>query len=833
MKKILFYLGYLSTPLQHDSVYTTGLGGSETAACEIAEQLARDGRFEVMVIGSNVTDGKSEGGVTYTSTSNLRESGDAIRFDVVIAINYIHYLKELDFIEFDQSIFWLHNTEQFPWWKGESLPQDGDELYDDPRMSLVVCVSEWQKQIVVEKHPNIAHKVRVIENGFNRELFSHTMPSFGPTRTFIYTSGPDRGLRQLLTMWPKIREQYPDAILKLFCPQYCAKDFYELCDEMAVQEIPGVLAHGPTNKGLLYREIEQARYWIYPSEYPETFCITALEMMYGKAIVLSTDTGNLRHLLSPKISTFRTVEQPDDQWYDDMESYFLSTIKYVEDKLILKSPNHLTEQLCDIQAYAAQYQWKHVAAKWIDILEPLTVDKLAKIAFVISLKPDTQDNRDRWTNSLHKAGFDGVKLIHFPAVNGNDVDSQYLLSHNLKVYKNWRLDDHPNDWWSRDIKPGELGCAISHLNVWQYAYDQRMSNILVLEDDFIDERPIRQEVLDQVPCDWDMLYLGRNPLTLEPGDPKELVVSPGPSYNMHAYALNRVGIEKLIQQNFDQVLMPVDEFIQGTYATHPREDLSFIWRDMHTYAVRDQVLKQTSDPTTSQTENAGTWVTIPVGPTVSAAPDVIVPTSRKYPELYTFFQNESSWCERFLSPGVLDMEIDLMVDEPISNVYTFRLFTSEFCQMLREEAEYSGQWTTDRHQFYPTTDMLLSQVGFNDIYDTLLRRFVEPVIHHVYQLEGNNWNNMNNENFLARYTVDTQPLLKTHHDSSDITALLNLTQVGRDYTGGGTYFSKYKALHCPDEGVINVHPGCITHRHGARPVLSGSRYIIVSFMKRR
>ena len=52
-----------------------------------------------------------------------------------------------------------------------------------------------------------------------------------------------------------------------------------------------------------------------------------------------------------------------------------------------------------------------------------------------------------------------------------------------------------------------------------------------------------------------------------------------------------------------------------------------------------------------------------------------------------------------------------------------------------------------------------------------------------------------------------------------------------DFTGGGTYFPKYKCLVNPTEiGMATLHPGNITHKHGARPTTSGTRYVVVSFI---
>jgi glycosyltransferase involved in cell wall biosynthesis len=61
----------------------------------------------------------------------------------------------------------------------------------------------------------------------------------------------------------------------------------------------GIKWLGALSPKKLYAEISKAEYWLYPSVYPETFCITALEMMAGGVKMLSTNTGNLDSLITP------------------------------------------------------------------------------------------------------------------------------------------------------------------------------------------------------------------------------------------------------------------------------------------------------------------------------------------------------------------------------------------------------------------------------------------------------------------------------------------------------------------------------------------------------
>ena len=205
-------------------------------------------------------------------------------------------------------------------------------------------------------------------------------------------------------------------------------------------------------------------------------------------------------------------------------------------------------------------------------------------------------------------------------------------------------------------------------------------------------------------------------------------------------------------------------------------------------------------------------------------PTTITP---KYPILDD--SNWDEWCKKYINPLVLSKEYDLIIDEPCTHVYTFPFFSKAFCNELIELSE-TKQWVNDRHEFHPTTDNLLEVLGMDKIYNKLINEHVQPLAKHVYQLDGTSWDGLRDESFIIRYKPEEQAHLGIHHDHSNITTLVNLNPGG--FKGGGTYFPKYKCNVNPKElGVMTLHPGNITHKHGARPVTEGIRYVIVSFIK--
>jgi len=185
--------------------------------------------------------------------------------------------------------------------------------------------------------------------------------------------------------------------------------------------------------------------------------------------------------------------------------------------------------------------------------------------------------------------------------------------------------------------------------------------------------------------------------------------------------------------------------------------------------------------------------------------------------------------KRFVTYSAQTKEWELIVDEPIADVFIFPLFTEEFCSLLIKQAEESQKWTRNRHANYPTCDMLINELGLASLYHKVLEDFVYPVAIQKWALEGKEWPTMSSENFIIKYDKSIQGHLSLHHDSASISMVLALNE---DYEGGGTYFWRQKELHKGKTGYISVHPSVITHRHGARAVTKGQRFVLVSFCNR-
>ncbi len=465
--------------------------------------------------------------------------------------------------------------------------------------------------------------------------------------------------------------------------------------------------------------------------------------------------------------------------------------------------------------------------------------------YVINLATDSA----RIYDNLEQLNFkDPVPWYEFPAINGWDlvkgnIDSPY----GFKQADWWKLPSNPkepqNDWWSRDLTPGEIGCALSHYQVIEGAYNAGHHNVLILEEDFylnkeFDKFP--EFELNHLNDDWSICYLGRSALEKDKEERvNEALVRCDYTFNTHAYMISRKGMKEILDSGYLDNLIPYDEFMSAIHCKHPRQDCNEVLgnSDFRAYAFNVDYINQSSHyDKDSLTEFTPEYVkqvkaeaekpSINIGNTVTIDENFESPRT-KFEILDA--SNWEEWSYKYINKQLIDRKYDLIIDEPATHVYLFPLFTKRFCKELINLAE-AHKWTTDRHEFYPTTDNLMETLGMKEIYNKVINHYIKPLAIDRFELEGSSWKHLRDESFVIRYKADEQPHLDIHHDYSNITTLVNLNP--GEFKGGGTWFPKYKYLANPSEiGMCTLHPGNITHKHGARPVTEGTRYVVVSFIK--
>lgn len=117
--------------------------------------------------------------------------------------------------------------------------------------------------------------------------------------------------------------------------------------------------------------------------------------------------------------------------------------------------------------------------------------------FIINL-PRSIKRRALMLYQMGKMNMKNFQLVK--AVDGNHLDLKKMKEDGVLLWDDWNL---------RDLTPGEVGCYLSHVNIWRAAVEQNLEKILICEDDII-WRPDAHEIADrfmfEVPLDWDIIH---------------------------------------------------------------------------------------------------------------------------------------------------------------------------------------------------------------------------------------------------------------------------------------------------------------------------------------
>jgi glycosyltransferase involved in cell wall biosynthesis len=335
--RILFYVGYFED--KWSPLNLNGVGGSEICVVEISKRLKRFGH-RVYVCG-DVESGNYQG-VVWVSKEDIHQNYFN-EFDLIIGVNYIHFLLEFENYT-AKKIFWVHNTDYHPWYKGEELPNH-QELLNSDKIDYFITLTDWHKNFWSKKYSIPFKKIIVIGNGIDKNTFIGT-PKKKPGK-FIWSSHPERGLWEILENWSYIKTHIPEATLDVFHPDYFKGDL----NRYLSLENQGVSFMGSVSRRKLHYHMLSSEYWLYLTSYKETFCITALEMQFSGVIPITTETAALKETVHSGIRI------PDGKnKFQESTTYIKSLTKTKKKKIIKENIKKINLQSWDMKSL----EWKKI-----------------------------------------------------------------------------------------------------------------------------------------------------------------------------------------------------------------------------------------------------------------------------------------------------------------------------------------------------------------------------------------------------------------------------------------------------------------------------------------
>jgi glycosyltransferase involved in cell wall biosynthesis len=171
-----------------------------------------------------------------------------------------------------------------------------------PMVYKYICLSDWHRDFVSDYHGLSKEKISIVPHGvdfnrYNKKLERH------PHR-LIYSSSPDRGLDTLLYCFDFLKKDIPDLELHVFYGFYNWSEAIKVrnnpqelawCNSIIeAMKKPGVFDHGRVGQQELADWQMQSSLWAYPTDFEETFCITAIECQAAGLPIIASNYAGLK-----------------------------------------------------------------------------------------------------------------------------------------------------------------------------------------------------------------------------------------------------------------------------------------------------------------------------------------------------------------------------------------------------------------------------------------------------------------------------------------------------------------------------------------------------------
>jgi glycosyltransferase involved in cell wall biosynthesis len=300
-----------------ETAYRQPLGGSHSALCYLAENLALLGH-ELRLFNA-VGQVSISRGVTCAPLARIAASAWK-ELDVVVLQNWSKLGVELrPRLRHDAKLMlWTQHADDQPAMHALSVPEYRDAF------DRFVFVSEWQRRRYADVYGIAAEKSKVLRNAigpaFEKQLDSAQPKAARPV--LAYTSTPFRGLGTLLDLFPAIRAAVPKASLQV----YSSMSVYQMPAEQdrarygqlydRCRSLEGVEYIGSLPQPELAERLASVAVLAYPNDFAETSCIAVMEALASGCYVVTTrlgalpeTTGGFATLIDPPTGTAEYRQQ--------------------------------------------------------------------------------------------------------------------------------------------------------------------------------------------------------------------------------------------------------------------------------------------------------------------------------------------------------------------------------------------------------------------------------------------------------------------------------------------------------------------------------------------
>ena len=396
------------------NILTTGVGGSETYIIEMARYIKQNDFFGKIIVFCNTPEGKDEifEGVNYQHLNKYYEFINNNYIHTCIISRFSEYLP-VTFSGFVENVYFVVHD----------LTPSGIVIPINPKLKNIFCLTEWHSEYLSNVFPTLKHIIVPFYYGIDDSvdgfpnIQNNDINQYKQKYKFIYSSYPNRGLLELLQMWPEIYNFQPKSTLHIYSnienewsnrvePDKMLK-IKQLLYSYLERNI-GVHYYGWVSKKELSKAWKTSQYWLYPCTFMETFCLTALEAAKSKTLAITNNLAALKNTVGN-----RGIIIEGDPTTKEWQEKTLICIK----ELLTTDPNMNTdfykEQIENNYNWALNLSWNNQANKLLN-------------EYILKQNIEYKGMYN-WTNDLPEGSKNiFLKMIEYFNINHIDMETKIL-----------------------------------------------------------------------------------------------------------------------------------------------------------------------------------------------------------------------------------------------------------------------------------------------------------------------------------------------------------------------------------------------------------------------
>lgn len=421
-----------------DTPSIKALGGTQSAICYFLKEWNKKFPNSAYLFNQSIKEYKSNDNIIVYNINEFIGKYQEILPDIVISSCNIEILSKLknelmDFYFNNNSFIYtkiIEKLKETKWgvWTGHDIDQPANySLLKEEYLTntdFFCFVSNWQRKRFIQKYNIPIHKTFIIRNGISiyAEKYIHNIPE-NKKNIITYTSVPFRGLEHFIEIFPLIKKQVPDCILRIYSGmntyQSNEDNYIELYNKL--KSIEGIEFNNGVNQEELSNSLKETKILAYPCIFQETSCISVIEAMAHGCYIVSSDLGALNETTFNNALLIENSQELNEKNYS---GYYTKTfvnhiVNLLKNNNIYPDKNNIDILNKNLEIVKNNYLYSGIIDNFIKIIKNISVNikfDEQKINYILN----------EGINYYNKKDLD-ISLFYWKLIENNHINNLQIL----------------------------------------------------------------------------------------------------------------------------------------------------------------------------------------------------------------------------------------------------------------------------------------------------------------------------------------------------------------------------------------------------------------------